>query len=181
MPRMWKCVGYTQDYEKLFTVGKTYIEGDDGSIVNDQGYRYSSVDGESAPQWLREWYKFEEVEMNAKEYIKNGSFVKYRGEWFIALVGGVYARGVLSQISDEDDDNYHILKDVNDEEIEFVCNARSEYYGIAEMIRMVAKDADAEDLSEYFNVEYEKKEVKEMTVGEIEAILGYKIKVVKED
>lgn len=60
-----KCVGYRQNREFYFTVGKEYKVYDNGSIVSDNGYNYRSnnfIDSkEAALKYLSKWYIFEEV------------------------------------------------------------------------------------------------------------------------
>lgn len=57
--RRFRCIGYNKK-ERLFTVGKVYEIGSDGSITNDRGFTYRSFPG-NAIDWLKNWYEFEEV------------------------------------------------------------------------------------------------------------------------
>ena len=60
-----QCVGYTQDHEKNFTIGKEYVVRD-GCITTDFGYTYAKdrcMTKDSSPDtwWLSGWYRFEIV------------------------------------------------------------------------------------------------------------------------
>jgi hypothetical protein len=58
-----RCVGYHQNHEKYFTVGKVY-DVVDGVITSDKGYPYGNG---VWCGWLgKEYYKFERVEENTK-------------------------------------------------------------------------------------------------------------------
>ena len=60
--RKWKCIGYNQNYEKNFTIGKIYYGEDDKGIKCDDGYcydYYSSID--KVMNFLKGYYEFEEV------------------------------------------------------------------------------------------------------------------------
>lgn len=67
MKRYFKCVGYKQDKEHYFTVGKIY-EVNDNSITSDPipekgfkwGFNYNTGDIDVI-KFLSHWYKFEEV------------------------------------------------------------------------------------------------------------------------
>ena len=72
--RRWKCVGYNQDVEKNFTVGKIYYEEEDKGIKGDDGFCYncySSID--KVMNFLKRYYEFEEV-FEKKEEIKMNKF-----------------------------------------------------------------------------------------------------------
>ena len=59
-----KCVGYRQNSEFYFTVDKEYKVYDNGSIVADNGFDYSSKcvnSKEDVLKYLSKWYIFEEV------------------------------------------------------------------------------------------------------------------------
>lgn len=60
-----RCVGYTQDYEKKFTIGNLYEVWNE-EIISDDGFVYTDfhMKPNSDPsKWvLAAWYKFEIVE-----------------------------------------------------------------------------------------------------------------------
>ena len=59
-----RCVGYTQDHEEYFTIGKEY-EVRDGHVTSDNGYTYTDLkmkpDSNLAEWFLSGWYQFEIV------------------------------------------------------------------------------------------------------------------------
>ena len=59
-----RCVGYTQDFEEYFTIGKEY-EVSDGRVTNDNGFTYTDLkmkpDSNPADWYLSDWYRFEIV------------------------------------------------------------------------------------------------------------------------
>ena len=60
--RKFKCVGYKQNYEKKFTVGKIYYGEDGSGIKCGNGFiydYYKSID--EVIDFLSGYYKFEEV------------------------------------------------------------------------------------------------------------------------
>jgi hypothetical protein len=62
-----RCVGYKQESERYFTVGKEY-EVHDGRITADNGYEYRKDDRmtpDSDPEtwWLSGWYQFKMVDV----------------------------------------------------------------------------------------------------------------------
>lgn len=62
-----RCVGYTQDDEKFFSIGKEY-EVHRGHIVADNGFQYSrdinmTTNSDPSTWYLSRWYKFEFVEL----------------------------------------------------------------------------------------------------------------------
>ena len=58
-----RCVGYKQNHEKYFTVGKVY-DVVDGRITSDEGYTYAK---NAWCEWLgKDYYEFELVEENNK-------------------------------------------------------------------------------------------------------------------
>ena len=69
MKRYFKCVGYNQDKERFFTVGKVYELNDKGITSDpipekgfDNGFTYKSNTFD-VMSFLSRWYKFEEVKM----------------------------------------------------------------------------------------------------------------------
>ena len=68
-----QCVGYMQNHEKNFTIGKEYTVKD-GRITADNGYTYSKdpcMIKDSTPDswWLSTWYQFEIVDKSPREVI----------------------------------------------------------------------------------------------------------------
>lgn len=62
-----RCVGYTQNIEKYFTIGKVY-DVVNNTITNDNGFTYNHLKGEQGcpdcdviDSFLSHWYKFERV------------------------------------------------------------------------------------------------------------------------
>ena len=61
-----RCVGYTQNREKYFTIGKEY-EICDGQIISDNGFKYSkdpkmTQDSNPRDWYLSDWYIFEIID-----------------------------------------------------------------------------------------------------------------------
>ena len=57
-----KCVGYCQNREFYFTVGKKYKIFNNGNITTDDGYTYAGQDTKEAMlDFLSKWYIFEEI------------------------------------------------------------------------------------------------------------------------
>lgn len=57
-----KCVGYCQNREFYFTVGKKYKIFNNGNITTDNGYTYAGQDTKKAMlDFLSKWYIFEEI------------------------------------------------------------------------------------------------------------------------
>lgn len=57
-----KCVGYRQEHEFYFTVGKEYKIFNNGNITNDYGYTYGGEHSKKAMlDFLSKWYIFEEI------------------------------------------------------------------------------------------------------------------------
>ena len=73
--RKFRCVGYNQDKEKYFTVGKVYEEKY-GKMLNDEGYEYGVVFGELPHEWLQMWYKFKEVKEDKKPKLTIKDFIE---------------------------------------------------------------------------------------------------------
>lgn len=172
MGRKWECVGVPID-SNWFTFGKVYEESTTGSVIDDQGYKWGR--GIEDPSKYG-GYKFKEVTMGVKEKIRNGSFVKLSNDrYYVAMIGGVYGTpGILHQIGDDD---FEHIKFLEEDRIEAIYEARDEVVGINEMIDAV----EGEYYKSNFNLIYEKTKVKELTVADVEKILGYKVKIVKED
>ena len=73
--RKFRCVGYNQDKEKYFTVGKAYEEKD-GKMLNDIGFEYGKVFDLLPHEWLQKWYKFEEVQEDEKPKLTMKDFIE---------------------------------------------------------------------------------------------------------
>ena len=61
-----RCIGYTQNHERYFTIGKEY-EVRDGRITSDTGFEYRSdplmTKNSNPNDWLlADWYQFEIVD-----------------------------------------------------------------------------------------------------------------------
>lgn len=67
-----RCVGYTQGFEKYFTIGREY-EVKNGCITSDCGHTYtdeSMKHGSDTGSWfLAGWYKFEEVANTTLDHV----------------------------------------------------------------------------------------------------------------
>lgn len=66
-----RCVGYKQEREKYFTLGKVY-EWVNNTLINDNGDKYSNtVQGTNPADWkLSSWYTFEVVKEKEKNTMK---------------------------------------------------------------------------------------------------------------
>ena len=180
MGRKWKCVKSSRRY---LTVGRIYEEDEKGCIKDNDGDLWNKGSKSTVAEWFDTMsygaIKFVEVkDMSAKDNIQNGSMVKLDdGKFYIALIGGRYGNGFLHCISDTSGD-YDTLNGIDEEQVEGVYEAKETYYGVSEMQQAARSDAD---LSSYFNCVYKKQEVKELTVAEIEKLLGYSVKIIKEE
>lgn len=187
MGKKWKCV-VAPCGSNSFTVGKIYEEDENRAITGDDRYIWRRCSKESAVEWIHDEgcgaYKFEEVtDMFKKSDLKNGDVVQTEnGEYFMYLTGGIYAdTGTFAEVFCEET-GWLDPKDYNEDlterdafpafDIDKVF--RPKWRGTVPLSKRI--------LEKEYVVVYERKEAtaKELSVAEIEKLLGYPVKIVKE-
>lgn len=185
----WKCTKLRDGPLPSFTVGKIYELNDsndiiagDGSYVFGKLISYKDVGG--VISWLRELgYDFEEVNnMFDKDSLKTGMLVETKnGVIWMVLKNSIYEDILLRVNNDSSVEKRikftEITKDLRHKTNDFltiVKVVRPQFF--PDIFNLGAEIASS-------TVVYRREEPKELTVSQIEEILGYKIKVVasKED
>lgn len=174
-----RCIYSTRDY---FTVGKVY-DATNGILVADDGYQFTawSEEGKNVDDcndWFGGLIKFELVEdkkVFTKKDLKNGDVVRFRnGKTGIVItdVNVIVTNDGWLRFGDYDS---NLIKNGT-------CSLGD--YDIVEVRRPTEPgECQFSAIEEHFGdlvYDRERDTVKEMTIGEIEKQLGYKIKVVKE-
>lgn len=188
MGKKWKCVVAPRDSDS-FTVGRIYEEGNNRSIRGDDGYIWNRCFKESAVEWLHDEgcgaYKFEEVkDVFKKSDLKNGDVVQTeRGEYFMYLTGGIYTgTGTFAEVLC-DETGWCDPTDYNED---FTEKGAFTEFNIDKVFRPKFRctvPLSKRTLEKEYEIVYERKEAtaKELSVAEIEELLGYPVKIIKED
>ena len=182
----WKCTRLRVGPNPSFTVGKIYkLDDFNDTIAGDGSHVFgkftSHKDTGGVISWLKELgYDFEEVEdMFDKDSLKTGMIVKTKNNaiWMV-LKDSIYG-DILLRICD----NVSVARRISLTEITKDLQHKNND-GLA-----IVKVAKPDFFPDIFDLEtelsnstvvYQRKEPKEITISEIEKILGYKIKIVKE-
>ena len=188
MARRWRCVK-APDTFSMFTVGKIYTESEDRTITGDDGFVYRKFGCVSAIAWLHRnvgaSYKFEEVkDMFTKADLQQFDVVRTSsGRYYVFLSGGPYSReGTFVRVM-SDECGFMRPNEYNDD-----LTFHSPYFSIDEVLRPVFRSAAPLTKEVLYNPVlykqvFDRKAIppaKELTVAEIEKLLGYSVKIVKE-
>lgn len=186
----WKCTGYTNNHKHSFTIGKVYelndrtdeMQGDDRAVYGMCGIHNPT--GGTIAFLRRCGVIFEEVkDMFTKNDLKTGMFAETRnGEKWFVLRDSIYGDQLVS-LEDRDTRVHDAIgfKHINDD---LTCSIEDDNsYDIVLVVSPMrypdlgSPDAELRTAARV----YEREEVKELTVAEIEKLLGYKVKVVSEE
>lgn len=182
----WKCTKLRGGPYPSFTVGKIYeLDDSNNTIAGDGSYVFgeftSHKDVGGTISWLRNLgYDFEEVEyMFDKDNLKTGMLVETKnGAIWMVLRNSIY-ENILLRVSKYTGDEKRI------EFTEITKDLRHKTNDFLTIVKVVSPrlfpdifNLGAEIASS--TVVYHREEPKELTVSQIEEILGYKIKVVAE-
>lgn len=184
----WKC---TKDKEGgSFTCGRVYILDDTtGALKSDYVYVFGEnnlhADVGGTINWLRNMgYEFEEVKDMDKftmNDIKNGMLVKFRnGKIAIALRNLYNGTDRFVTVGDGCES---VSTNFSNYDKENLVYSESRDYDIME-VRSPSVYPNLSDVSnefseqKYYSIAWKREEPKELTVAQLEEILGYKVKIV---
>lgn len=187
----WRCVSRPDNESKNFTVGKVY-ELDDmtDELTGDSGYRYGTkhvhADCGGTIAFLQGCkIMFEEVkDMFNMNKVKNGMLVKLRNGKIAVVMRDMYnGDDRLITLEDDDSDSVQLCYYNNSDMTLHMYGDNDSDWDIMEVCEPVFYP-NLSNYDEAFcglnnnNVIWKREQPKELTVGQIEKILGYKIKVV---
>lgn len=177
------------EIEGNFTVGKVYDLNDRDALTGDDGYTYGNnylhSDCGGTIKWLAMYgIIMEEVkDVFTKNDLKTGMFAKTRnGEKWFVLRDSIYGDKLVS-LEDRAtrDYNYIRFERINDD---LTCSIEKDHSYDVVLVVFPGLYPELGNPDEELRTAphvYERKEVKELTVAEIEKLLGYKVKVVSEE
>lgn len=180
----WRCVSRPDKESENFTVGKVYkLDDNTDELTGDSGYRYgqghlhNGCGGTIA--FLRScMIKFEEVkDMFSRDDLETGMVVETKnGVAWIVFRNSIYS-DMLLRLSNDNSTRRRISF------TELKENLEHKLYDELSIVKVVKPDMfpgifEPETDLKSGNIVYRREEPKELTVGQIEEILGYKIKVV---
>lgn len=184
----WRCVSRPNLERKTFTVGKVY-ELDDmtGELTCDSGYRYggqhihANYGGtikflESCNIIMKEVYDMFNMSM-----VENGALVKFRnGRYGVAMVGMYNGESRFVTLAEPKSTSLEMDRYTFDNMTYNAGYSTDSDWDIMEVcMPPVYPDlCDPEREFKDANIVYRREQPKELTVSQIEEILGYKIKVV---
>lgn len=183
----WKCTKLRNGSNPSFTVGKIYkLDDSNDTIVGDRdvifGKRCCHKDDGGTISWLRTLgYDFEEVKnMFDKDSLKTGMLVETKnGAIWMVLRDSIYEDILLRVNNDSSVEKRikftEITKDLRHKTNDFltiVKVVRPQFF--PDIFNLGTEIASS-------TVVYHREEPKELTVSQIEEILGYKIKVVADN
>ena len=184
MARRWRCVKRIQDNWDNFIVGKVYEVNVNGHLVTENGVELTTVGSEVDKSWLKSHYIFEEVkDMFTKADLQQFDVVRTSsGRYYMFLSGGPYADGTFVRVM-SDECGFMRPNAYNDE-----LTFHNPYFSIDEVLRPIFRSAAPLTKEILYNPVlykqvFDRKAIppaKELTVAEIEKLLGYSVKIVKE-
>ena len=184
----WKCISRPDNESRNFTVGKVY-ELDDvtDELIGDSGYRYGTkhvnADCDGTIAFLQGCkIMFEEVtSMFGKSDMKTGMFVQTRNkEKWMVMRDSIYGNILVSMEKDKfaRSDSYVSIDSYNED---LTCKGNENWDIMLVTAPSIYPDVfDAKSEITHAMVVYKREEPKELTVKQIEELLGYAVKVVKE-
>lgn len=182
----WRCVSIPGYFRSQFTIGKIYeLDDNTDELVCDDGYCYGRNhqhdDCGGTIAWLKESNcVFEEAkDMFGKDNLKTGMLVKFRNGYIgLVMLNDAWGCSRIIEVNDDTGSASPFMFFYDDDLV--FDNGKNKQYDIME----VRKSELCPDLSqvekdfEQSSILWKREEPKELTVGQIEEILGYKIKVV---
>lgn len=192
MGRKWLCKRRLYDFAENFTPGKVYEADKDGHITSDFGHVFMSIGPEINKSWISRHYIFEEVtSMFTKADLRIGDVITMgNGTQYIFMVGGVYTDGGTFVGIHQGDTCWLDPNDYN-EDLKISTTRHEAAYNIMKVYRPKHRyvfdiekgyaESHRYEFELVFDRERDMPKPKELTVGEIEKLLGYSVKIVKED
>lgn len=165
-------------YTVLFDKNVYMLDGDGGRAkeIIKEGYDYRKC-------WIYaddELELVEEEEMeNVKSLLKSGDIVVFgsgeKAKVFLDYESNYYGKGILAYI---DKDSFMALESYNED---LFTSTKLERYAINKIYRPKHDNSVMSNNLNDYDLIWERKEVKEMTMKEICEALGYDVKIKKED
>lgn len=190
----WRCT-FVDGLNMHFTVGNIYEEDADRSIMCDSGFRMRRCGEASAIDWLcKHWpknVKFEEVTdmVICKSDLRANDIVRtVNGRYYMCMTGGIYSEtshGGMAFVRLFNHVNGWLDSSEYNDDLTSNYDSEWDIQTVYRPDRVVAFPT-SEKLFEtdlYYKKVFNRKDetVKEMTVSEISELLGYEVKIVKED
>lgn len=181
----WRCVSRKMTDVNDFTIGKVYELNKDGTMKCDSGYTFGTVPYPNGTiQWLKEagviMKKVDENMFNMS-MVENGALVKFRnGRYGVAMVGMYNGESRFVMLAEPKSTSLEMGRYTFDNMTYNAGYSTDSDWDIMEVcMPPVYPDlCDPEREFKDANIVYRREQPKELTVGQIEEILGYKIKVV---
>lgn len=186
----WKCTKNSKSYDS-FVVGKVYKLDDMADIIiSESGFEFGRygihIDEGGTINHLRNFgYDFEEVkEMFTMDDIKNGMLVKFRNGMLALTIRDNYFGYNYFITFDNMDSRCILMKRYKFNTLEYMSkNDTSGDFDIVEVI-CPCMFQNISNLEWEFNpnnsrhIVWKREEPKELTVAQLEEILGYKVKII---
>lgn len=181
----WRCVGRRTADANDFTIGKVYELNKDGTMRCDSGYIFcANLYPSGTIQWLKEcgviMEKVDESMFNMS-MMENGALVKFRnGRYGVAMVGMYNGESRFVTLAEPKSTSLEMDRYTFDNMTYNAGYSTDSDWDIMEVCMPPVYPDLCDPAKEFKDVSivYRREEPKELTVGQIEAILGYKIKVV---
>lgn len=173
------------DSGDAFVVGRVYEVNANGHLVTESGVELTTVGSDVNKSWLKSHYIFEEVkDMFTKADLQQFDVVRTsNGRYYMFLSGGPYADGTFVRVM-SDECGFMRPNQYNDD-----LTFSNPYCSIDEVLRPIFRSAapltkEILDNHVLYKQVFDRKAIppaKELTVAEIEKLLGYSVKIVKEE